>query len=129
MENNDLNIEQNYETLEDNSIRQTEIEEKLPKRSLKFEDGTIVNNLKVTYKNLFDFQNSYDGSKDLMEVLIKKQALDYETMIQIIYVGYLGTNPDPKLEYFDFIDRLAIDYKRDMQLFTELTGIKTDKKN
>lgn len=102
-------------------------EEKLPKRAIKLEDGTIIYNLKITYKNLFDFQNSYSGSKDLMEALVKKQTFEHEVMVQLIYVAYLGTNPNPKMEYFDFIDAIPFDYKRDMTLFNELTGIATEK--
>lgn len=100
---------------------------KLPKRSIELEDGTIISNLKITYRNLFDFQNSYEGSKDLLEALIKKQTFDQEVMVQLIYVGYLGTNPEPKMEYLDFIDAISFDYKRDMNLFNELVGLKAQK--
>lgn len=101
--------------------------EELPKRTIKFEDGTIISNLKITYKNLFDFQNSYSGAKDLMAAVIKKQTFEQEVMIQLIYVGYLGTNPNPKLDYIDFIDALEFDYKRDMNLFRDLTGLTASK--
>ena len=104
-------------------------EERLPKRSIKLKEEKIINNLKITYKNLFDFQNSYDNSKDLMEALVKKQTFEHEVMVQLIYVGYLGTNPTNKMEYFDFIDAIPFDYKRDMALFQELTGLKADSKN
>lgn len=101
----------------------------LPKKAIKFEDGTLITNLKITYKNLFDFQNSYDNSKDLMEALVKKQTFDHEVMVQLIYVAYLGTNPTNKMEYFDFIDAIPFDYKRDLNLFQDLTRLKADSKN
>lgn len=128
------NVESNVENKEisQEEITETpkvETEEILPKRAIKLEDGTIINNLKITYKNLFDFQNSYDNSKDLMEALVKKQTFEHEVMVQLIYVGYLGTNPTNKMEYFDFIDAIPFDYKRDMALFQELTGLKADSKN
>ena len=97
--------------------------------SIKLKDGTEINNLTITYKNLFDFQKTYPESKDLMEALIKKQTFDHETMIQLIYVAYLGTNPDKKLEYIDFLDQIGFDYKRDLTLFKEITGIVVDEKN
>lgn len=50
-------------------------------------------------------------------------------MVQLIYVGYLGTNPTNKMSYFDFIDAIPFDYKRDMTLFKELTGLNADSKN
>ena len=128
------NVESNVENKEisQEEITETpkvETEEILPKRAIKLEDGTIINNLKINYKNLFDFQNSYDNSKDLMEALVKKQTFEHEVMVQLIYVGYLGTNPTNKMEYFDFIDAIPFDYKRDMALFQELTGLKADSKN
>lgn len=127
------NVEENIESKEMSKEQITETPkvetEELPKRAIKLEDGTIINNLKITYKNLFDFQNSYDNSKDLMEALIKKQTFEHEVMVQLIYVGYLGTNPTNKMEYFDFIDAIPFDYKRDMALFQELTGLKADSKN
>lgn len=115
------------ETKDISETETTEIKKELPKRSIELEDGTIISNLKITYRNLFDFQNSYDGSKDLLAALIKKQTFDQEVMIQLIYVGYLGTNPDPKMEYLDFIDAITFDYKRDMNLFNELVGLKAQK--
>lgn len=128
------NVESNVENKEISKEEITETpeiktEETLPKRAIKLEDGTIINNLKITYKNLFDFQNSYDNSKDLMEALVKKQTFEHEVMVQLIYVGYLGTNPTNKMEYFDFIDAIPFDYKRDMALFQELTGLTADSKN
>lgn len=123
------NVESNVEVTE---IAQNEtkiVEEELPKRAIRLEDGTVIKNLKITYKNLFDFQNSYSNSKDLMEALVKKQTFEHEVMVQLIYVGYLGTNPIPKMEYFDFIDAIPFDYKRDMSLFKELTGLNADSKN
>ena len=92
-------------------------------------NGKEVTGLNVTYKNLFEFQRNYKDSKDLMEVLVKKQAYDYETMLQMIYVGYLGTNPNPKIEYLDFLEQLEFDSKRDMLLFNDLVVIKTKEKN
>ena len=127
------NVEENIESKEMSKEQITETPkvetEELPKRAIKLEDGTIINNLKITYKNLFDFQNSYHNSKDLMEALVKKQTFEHEVMVQLIYVGYLGTNPTNKMEYFDFIDAIPFDYKRDMALFQELTGLKADSKN
>ena len=127
------NVEENIESKEMSKEQITETPkaetEELPKRAIKLEDGTIINNLKITYKNLFDFQNSYDNSKDLMEALVKKQTFEHEVMVQLIYVGYLGTNPTNKMEYFDFIEAIPFDYKRDMALFQEVTGLKADSKN
>lgn len=127
------NVETNVENKEISKEEITEIPkvetEKLPKRAIRLEDGTIINNLKITYKNLFDFQNHYENSKDLMEALVKKQSFEHEVMVQLIYVGYLGTNPTNKMEYFDFIDAIPFDYKRDMALFKELTGLNADSKN
>lgn len=118
----------NFEKIENISEEiAPEIKKEIPKRAIELEDGTIISNLKITYRNLFDFQNSYDGSKDLLEALIKKQTFDQEVMIQLIYVGYLGTNPNPKMEYLDFIDAITFDYKRDMNLFNELVGLKAQK--
>ncbi|MCX4365110.1 MAG: hypothetical protein OSJ70_04995 [Bacilli bacterium] len=123
---NEVVEEKATDTIEE---KKEETKETLPKRSIKLENGTIINNLKITYKNLFDFQNSYDNSKDLMEALVKKETFEHEVMIQLIYVAYLGTNPTDKMEYFDFIDAIPFDYKRDMKLFGELTGIAADSKN
>ena len=103
--------------------------EVLPKKSIRLEDGTLISNLKITYKNLFDILTSYVNSKDLMEALVKKQTFDHEVMVQLIYVAYLGTNPTNKMEYFDFIDAIPFDYKRDLNLFQDLTGLKADSKN
>lgn len=89
-------------------------------KAILFEDGTKISNLKITYKNLFDFQNSYEGAKDLMAALIKKQTFEHEVMVQMIYVGYLGTNPNPKMDYLTFIDNLSFDYERDTVLFNAL---------
>ena len=98
-------------------------------RTLTLKNGTELNNLTITYKNLFNFQRTYDSAKDLMEALIKKQSFDHEVMVQMIYVGYLGTNPEPKLDYLDFLDQIGFDYKRDMLLFNDLVGAKTEEKN
>ncbi len=123
-------IEQNtIENKIENQSEQKEVKDDLPKRALKFEDGTIIYDLKITYRNLFDFQRSYSGSKDLMEALVKKQTFDHETMVQLIYVGYLGTNPKEKMEYYEFIDHLDFNAKRDMFLFNDLVGLNASKKN
>lgn len=114
---------------ENTDAKVEELSEVLPKKSIRLEDGTLIKDLKITYKNLFDFQNSYDNSKDLMEALVKKQTFEHEVMVQLIYVAYLGTNPTNKMEYFDFIDAIPFDYKRDMNLFQDLTGLKADSKN
>ena len=119
----------NQNTVTETQSEQKVEKEELPKRALKFEDGTIIYDLKITYRNLFDFQRSYPGSKDLMEALVKKQTFDHETMVQLIYVGYLGTNPVKKLEYYEFIDHLAFNAKRDMFLFNDLVGLSASKKN
>lgn len=103
--------------------------QEIPKKAIKLEDGTIITNLKITYKNLFDFQRSYAGAKDLMEALVKKQTFDHETMVQLIYVAYLGTNPENKMGYFDFIDSIDFDYKRDLLLFKDLVGVNAEEKN
>jgi len=126
----DSTVEETANLTED--VSKELIEEKpevLPKKSIRLEDGTLISNLKITYKNLFDFQNSYDNSKDLMEALVKKQTFEHEVMVQLIYVAYLGTNPANRMEYFDFIDAIPFDYKRDMNLFQDLTGLKADSKN
>lgn len=122
-----LKVEETKDSTEVKESEETKEIPKLPKRSIELEDGTIISNLKITYRNLFDFQNSYEGSKDLLAALIKKQTFDQEVMVQLIYVGYLGTNPEPKMEYLDFIDAIAFDYKRDMNLFYELVGLKAQK--
>lgn len=119
----------NNTSIKDIDDKTEEIEKKLPKRSIELEDGTIIPNLKITYKNLFDFQNSYSGSKDLMEALVKKQTFDHETMVQLIYVGYLGTNPSKKMDYMEFIESINFSYKRDLELFQDLAGLKADSKN
>lgn len=130
IQNVESNVENKVTTSEIiTETQKKEVEETLPKRSIRLEDGTVINNLKITYKNLFDFQNSYSNSKDLMEALVKKQTFEHEVMVQLIYVGYLGTNPTNKMEYFDFIDAIPFDYKRDMALFKELTGLNADSKN
>lgn len=98
-------------------------------RQITLENGTVIDNLTINYKNLFEFQSTYKGSKDLIEALVKKQTFDHETMIQLIYVGYLGTNPNPKMDYIEFIEQLTFDYKRDLNLFQELTGAKAALKN
>ena len=53
------NVETNVENKEISKEEITETPkvetEKLPKRAIRLEDGTIINNLKITYKNLFDF--------------------------------------------------------------------------
>lgn len=129
VENKEMSQEKIIETINAEAEKTTNEVETLSKRSIKLEDGTIIDNLKITYKNLFDFQNHYDDSKDLMEALVKKQTFEHEVMVQLIYVGYLGTNPTNKMEYFDFIDAIPFDYKRDMALFQELTGLRADSKN
>lgn len=130
MENTKNDLAQ--DTLESNTVKKQngeEIKDDLPKRALRLEDGTIIYNLKITYKNLFDFQSSYSGSKDLMEAIVKKQTFDHETMVQLIYVGYLGTNPNKKMEYYEFIDHIDFNPKRDMFLFNDLVGMNTSTKN
>lgn len=95
---------------------------------LKLKNGKEVN-LEVTYMKLFEFQRRYkDISKDLIEVVVKKQAMDHETIMQIIYVGYLGgKNEEPILSYEEFLNELGFNYTRDLMLFNNL--VKTDEKN
>ncbi len=113
--------------IENNEVNEIKIPEKeLPRRAIKLEDGTIIEGLKITYKNLFDFENSYPHAKDLMEALVKKQTFDHEAMVQLIYVGYLGTNPVKKMDYIEFIESVPFSYKRDMELFKDLTGLTAD---
>lgn len=90
---------------------------------LKLKNGKEVN-LEVTYGKLFEFQNKYKGiAKDLIEVVVKKQAVDHESIIQLIYVGYLGgKNEEPILTYDQFLNELGFDYKRDLTLFKSLVN-------
>lgn len=127
---NTVEVNNSSEVIEEKSeIKQPSAKELAKnQKAIQFEDGTIISNLKITYKNLFDFQNSYSGAKDLMEALIKKQTFEHEVMIQMMYVGYLGTNPTPKMEYLDFIEHLSFDYERDMYLFNALVK-RNSKKN
>ena len=125
--NSEIKNDSNPEVLTENESK--DVKDTLPKRALKFEDGTIIYNLKITYRNLFDFQRTYSGAKDLMEALVKKQTFDHETMVQLIYVGYLGTNPEKKMEYYEFIDHLDFNAKRDTFLFNDLVGIDASQKN
>lgn len=92
---------------------------------LKLKNGKEVN-LEVTYGKLFEFQNKYKGiAKDLIEVVVKKQAVDHESIIQLIYVGYLGgKNEEPILTYDQFLNELGFDYKRDLTLFKSLVNNK-----
>lgn len=98
---------------------------------MKYElkDGTEVN-LIVTYNNLFKFQNEYKGAKDLVPVIMKKGSADLESIMQIIYVGYLGgNNPTPILKYEEFLDKLDFNFSRDMVVFTQLTSNTSNQKN
>ncbi len=113
----------------ENELKKDLKEDHLPPRSIKLNDGTVISNLKINYQNLFDFQNSYEASKDLIAALVKKQTFELECMIQLIYVGYLGSNPTPKMEYKEFIQKIDFDFTRDMKLFEELSGKKVESKN
>jgi len=96
---------------------------------LKLKNGKEVN-LEITYGKLFEFQRKYkDIAKDLIEVVTRKQTTDHETIMQIIYVGYLGgKNEEPILSYEEFLDSIDFDFKRDLILFSNLVGA-NDRKN
>ena len=85
----------------------------------------------VTYKNIFDFQNKYpEAAKDLITVITTKKGLSIESIIQTIYVGYVGSCINEKpMDYYEFLDSLDFDVNRDMNLFEELTGNKNKAKN
>ena len=99
--------------------------------SIKLADGKQIDNLKVTYNNIFEFQNKYpEVAKDLITVLTTKKGLSMESIIQTIYVGYVGSCVDEKpMDYYEFLNSLDFDVNRDMNLFEELTGNKNKAKN
>lgn len=88
---------------------------------LKLKNGKEVN-LEITYGKLFEFQRKYkDIAKDLIEVVTRKQTTDHETIMQLIYIGYLGgKNEEPILTYDDFLNELGFDFERDLTLFSKL---------
>lgn len=94
---------------------------------LKLINGEEVN-LVVKYSKLFEFQNKYKNiAKDLIQVVTTKNAPDTETILQIIYVAYLGGGNETKYEYAEFLDLLDFNFNRDMKLFGNLVGNKEEK--
>lgn len=97
---------------------------------LKLKNGNEVN-LEITYIKLFEFQNKYkDIARDLIDTVVKKHSTDQETIMQLIYVGYLGgKNEEPTLNYYEFLELLGFDYARDLTLFSKLVKQENDEKN
>jgi hypothetical protein len=93
---------------------------------LMLKNGQEVN-LEVQYIKLFEFQNKYKQAKDLIQVVTAKEAPDTETIMQIIYVAYLGGGNETNYEYAEFLNLLKFDFKRDMKLFANLVGNKEEK--
>lgn len=99
-------------------------------KKLKLKNGKEVN-LEITYGKLFEFQRNYvDIAKsDLVELITKKELMkqtttvEHETIVQIIYVAYLGgKNEEPTLSYEEFLNEMSFDFKRDLKLFGNLTN-------
>ena len=69
-------------------------------------DGKEVN-LVVNYNNLFKFQRQYIYAKDLVPIVMQKGSADLESIMQTIYVGYLGgDNSEPLMSYEDFLNNI-----------------------
>ena len=50
--------------------------------------------------------------------------------MQILYVGYLGGNNDENpLSYEEFLDSSTFDFKRDLEIFSNIIGNNNDEKN
>lgn len=104
---------------------------------MKLKNGKEIN-LEIKYGKLFEFQRKYKdiARSDLVslitekEVLRKTATIEHESIMQLIYVAYLGGgNEEPIIEYDDFINNeLNFDFKRDLKLFAKLTG-NNDEKN
>lgn len=93
---------------------------------IKLKNGTEAN-LEIKYIQLFEFQNKYKQAKDIIQVVTTKNAPDQETIMQLIYVAYLGGGNETNYEYAEFLDLLDFDFNRDMTLFSKLVGTKEEK--
>lgn len=94
---------------------------------INYHGQQIMTDLVPTYKKIFEFVNNPNNAsfaKDLVQVITTKRAMDYESIVQFIYVSYLGgNNPEPFLTYSEFLDAMGKpDFKRDMKIFAKLTG-------
>ncbi len=79
--------------------------------------------LMPTYQKMFEFVNNYPKAKDIVAVATRKKAVDYESVMQFIYISYLGgNNPQPLLKYEDFLNAIQPSFDRDMLLFAKLMG-------
>lgn len=87
-------------------------------------------NFEINYRNLFSFQMKYSNSKDLIEAVTKKHAFDHETVMQMLYVGYLGgKNDDTPMSYEEFLDNSTFDFKRDLTIFNNIVNNQNNEKN
>ncbi len=87
-------------------------------------------NFELNYKNLFKFQSNNPNAKDLIAAVSTKHTIDHETVMQILYVGYLGGNNDENpLSYEEFLDSSTFDFKRDLEIFSNIIGNNNDEKN
>lgn len=92
-------------------------------------DGKEVN-LVVNYNNLFKFQREYKYAKDLVPIVMQKGSADLESIMQTIYVGYLGgDNPEPLMSYEDFLNNIDFNFNRDLNVFSNLVSNKANEKN
>lgn len=92
-------------------------------------DGKEVN-LVVNYNNLFKFQREYKYAKDLVPIVMQKGSADLESIIQIVYVGYLGgNNSEPLMSYEEFLNNIDFNIARDLNIFSELVSNRANEKN
>ena len=100
-------------------------------KEIVLKDGRVISNLHLTYGKIFEFQNKHkDISRDLIEVITTKRGFDSQSVMQIIYVAYLCSGADEKpMEYYEFLDSLNFDYKRDMTVFYSLINGDNNSKN
>lgn len=99
----------------------------MEKVTLKLKNNKEVN-LVIKYQKLFEFMGNYKNSKDLIQVVSTKNTVDHETIMQLIYVAYLGgNNEEPIIKYEEFLDLLDFDMNRDMTIFSNLIGVKQEK--
>lgn len=92
-------------------------------------DGKEVN-LIVNYNNLFKFQREYKYAKDLVPIVMQKGSADLESIIQIVYVGYMGgNNPEPIMSYEEFLNNIDFNLARDLNIFSELVSNRANEKN
>lgn len=76
-----------------------------------------------TYQKMFEFVNNYPKAKDIVAVATRKKAVDYESVMQFIYISYLGgNNSQPLLTYEDFLNAIQPSFDRDMLIFAKLMG-------